>query len=269
MFAPSGRIADVDGWWVLNGRWPFTSNCLHSSWVGLGALIERPGGLDPVPRVAFVPAGDLTIHDTWDSAGLRGTGSHDVAADQLVVAADELCTFAARPWPEGTLWRLPLHTVLVPLLSSVPLGVARGAIDEIGRQARDGRSARRGQLADDPVSLAAFAGADTRLRAADAGLRAALAEVCDRAERDEPIDKPLRARVFLAALAATDVAVEVTSVAHQLAGAAAAYQGNKLLRALNDVHAARQHLLFSHNHVPELAKALAGYDVVYPPFFLS
>jgi alkylation response protein AidB-like acyl-CoA dehydrogenase len=300
MFAPAGRLVPDGDRYRLTGRWPFTSNCLHSDWIGVGALIERamepggaggapggaggapggaggapggaggaPGGPDPVPRIVFVPAVGLTVDDTWDSTGLRGTGSHDVVADDLAVEADQFCTFAGPPWPEGTLWRLPLHTVLVPLLSCVALGIARGAIDEIGRQAREGRSARRGQLGDDPVSLAAFASADTRLRAAHAGLRTALDEARELAERSAPVDKPLRARIFLAALAATDVGVEVTSTAHQLAGAAAAYQGHRLLRALNDVQAARQHLLFSPKHLPELAKGLAGLDVVYPPFFLS
>jgi len=39
-----------------------------------------------------------------------------------------------------------------------------------------------------------------------------------------------------------------------------------LLRALSDVDAARQHLMFAPKHRVELAKALAGLDVTYPPF---
>jgi hypothetical protein len=51
-----------------------------------------------------------------------------------------------------------------------------------------------------------------------------------------------------------------------LGGGAAAYTGSPLLRALCDVEAARQHLLFAHRHRGELAKALVGLDVRYPPF---
>jgi len=32
------------------------------------------------------------------------------------------------------------------------------------------------------------------------------------------------------------------------------------------VQAARQHLLFSHQHLSELGKLVAGLDVVYPPY---
>ena len=174
MFAPVGRVVSDHGRAMLSGRWPFTSNCLHSAWVGLGALFDGADGIDPVPRMVFVPVADLTIEDTWDAMGLRGTGSHHVAAADVPVYPDRCARFADRPWPDGTLWRLPIYTTLLPTLVSVPLGIARGAVDEVSRQAREGRTARRGQLADAPISMAELAVADTRLRAARAALRDAV-----------------------------------------------------------------------------------------------
>ena len=268
MLAPAGRITEVDGRPVLNGRWPFTSNCLHSEWIGLGALLEQPDGAEPVPRTVFVRADDLDIEDTWDSVGLRGTGSHHVSAHDVVVALDHCASAAAAPWPDGALWRVPVHGVLIPLLVSVPIGIARGALDEIARQVREGRSARRGQLGDDPIGMADWAAADTRVRAARAGVREAVGSAHRRAERSEPVPRSLQARIALACLEACDVAVEVTSVAHRLGGGAAAYHGSPLLRAVNDVLAARQHLLFSHQHRAELGRILAGLDAAYPPFVM-
>ena len=46
------------------------------------------------------------------------------------------------------------------------------------------------------------------------------------------------------------------------------YRGSRLLRALSDVQAARQHLLFSHQHLIELGKLVAGLDVAYPPYVM-
>jgi alkylation response protein AidB-like acyl-CoA dehydrogenase len=266
MFAPLGRLVPESGHYRLTGRWPFTSNCLHAGWAGLGSRIEGVDDDGSVPRVAFIPMSDLTVEDTWDSVGLRGTGSHHVAASDVVVSADRVCSFADRPWAEGTLWRLPMYTVLVPLLAAVPLGIARGALDEIGRQARDGRAARRGQLVDDPTALADLAMAESRLRAARAGLLEAVVEAWDVAAGGGWAPRPLQARIALASLHACDVGVDTTSVAHQLGGGAAAYTGNRLLRALVDIHAARQHLLFAPTHRPVLGRALVGLDVSYPPF---
>ena len=266
MFAPVGRLVSDHGRAMLSGRWPFTSNCLHSAWVGLGALFHEADGVDPVPRMVFVPVADLTIEDTWDVVGLRGTGSHHVTAAEVPVNPDRCARFVDRPWPNGTLWRLPIYTTLLPTLVAVPLGIARGAVDEVSRQAREGRTARRGQLADAPISMAELAVADTRLRAARAGLRDAVGEAHTHAERGEPISRQLQARICLAGMHACDTSVEVTSTAHHLGGGAAAYHGSRLLRALSDVQAARQHLLFSHQHLSELGKLVAGLDVVYPPY---
>jgi alkylation response protein AidB-like acyl-CoA dehydrogenase len=266
MFAPAGRLTGGRGRLRLSGRWPFASNVLHSAWTALGALVDGPQGLDPRVRIVFVETSALTVEKTWNTSGLRGTGSHHVAAAAVAVDDDHCCTFDDRPWPEGTLWRLPPHTVLIPLLAAVPLGIARGALDNIARQAAEGRTARRGQLGDDPISMDEFAVADTRLRAARAAVREAVGEAHLVAERHGQVDRPLRARLFLAALQASDVSVEATSTAHQLGGGAAAYRDSPLLRALDDVHAARQHLLFAHKHRAALGKALAGLEVHYPPF---
>ena len=268
MFAPAGRVVDDHGRAVLAGRWPFTSNCLHSKWAGLGALFHGADGVDPVPRVVFVPLADLQIEDTWDVVGLRGTGSHHVVAADVPVDPERCARFRDRPWPEGTLWRLPIYTTLVPTLVAVPLGIARGAVDEVARQAREGRTARRGQLADAATSMADLAVADTRLRAARAGLRDALGEAHMLAERDEPVGRQLQARIFLACLHACDTSVDVTSVAHQLGGGAAAYRGSRLLRALCDVQTGRQHWLFARQHLVELGKIVAGLDVAYPPYIM-
>jgi alkylation response protein AidB-like acyl-CoA dehydrogenase len=268
MFAPVGRVVSDHGRAMLSGRWPFTSNCLHSAWVGLGAQFHEADGVDPVPRIVFVPVADLTIEDTWDVVGLRGTGSHHVAAAKIPVDPDRCARFADRPWADGTLWRLPIYTTLLPTLVAVPLGIARGAVDEVSRQTREGRTARRGQLADAPISMAELAVADTRLRAARAGLRDAVGEAHMHAERGEPISRQLQARICLAGMHACDTSVEVTSIAHHLGGGGAAYRGSRLLRALSDVQAARQHLLFSHRHLSGLGKLVAGLDVAYLPYVM-
>ena len=267
MFAPVGRVEEIDGQRLLSGRWPFTSNCLHSAWVGLGALVDDSGP-DAVPRVTFVPMEALTIEDTWDVIGLRGTGSHHVQAQAVVVSPARTCAWGDRPWAEGTLWRLPIYAALLPTLVAVPLGIARGALDEIARQAVQGRTARRGQLTDDPMAMADFAVADNRLRGARAELRDALEEAHELAERGEPVGRQLQARIMLGAIEACDVSVEVTSTCHRLGGGAATYRGSALLRALCDVQAARQHLLFSHHHRAAFGRILAGVDGTYPPFIL-
>jgi alkylation response protein AidB-like acyl-CoA dehydrogenase len=269
MLAPAGTLVDDahGSGYRLSGRWPFTSNCLHSEWIGLGAFHVGDGDGDapPVLHVVFVPAADVNVEDTWHSSGLRATGSHHVTVDDVAVARGQCCIFNGDRWADGRLWRIPIVTTYLPLLASVTLGIARGALDEVARLATEGRTARRGQVVDDPIALEQLGTADARLRAAAAGLRQAVGEAHVHADRREPIDAPLQAKVCLAAQEATDLAVEATSTCHRIGGGAATYRGNRLLRALDDTLAARQHLMLAHHHRPHLTRALLGIDATYPP----
>jgi len=266
MFAPVGTVVRDHGRDLLSGRWPFTSNCLHSSWVGVAAFVkDEPAATDPIPRIVFAPAEEITIEDTWNVLGLRGTGSHHTSATGLAVDLD--CSFAltADPWPDEPLWHLPLFSVFVPLLAAVPIGAARGALDEVERQAREGNAAARGRLSDSEISMAELGIADMKLRGARAALREALDEAHQLAARGDAIRKPLQARILLACQEASDVAVEVASIAYRLGGEDGVYSGNRLLRALHDIETSRQHIAFAHTHRAELAKAIVGLDVTYPP----
>jgi indole-3-acetate monooxygenase len=263
MFAPLGEEAEArDGTLRLTGRWPFTSNCEQAAWIGLAA--RSPG--EPAPRLVFVPRAKVTIHPTWDVAGLRATASNDTSVADVEVPRRHTCSFTDRPWPEGPLWCLPLFVVLAPPLAAVSLGVARGALDEVNRQAVSRRAQMRGSLLDDPVGMADLAGADAQLRGARAGLLATADECWARAEAGEPVNRTLQARAFLAAQHCCDVAVEVCATAHRLGGGAAAYCTSPLLRALRDVETARQHTMFSRGLRPNLARTLAGTDEAHPPF---
>ena len=274
MFATAGVVtkrARLDGGIdaTLTGRWPFTSNCLHSRWIGVGALIQDDEGTDPIPRMVFLPSEDLVIEDTWDSAGLRATGSHHVRADNTPVDLARSCTFFDRAWADGPLWRMPMFSVFGPVLVAAPLGIARGAVDEVFDMIRkaDGK-AMRGNLIDDPVGMAELVAADASLRASYAGIMSALDEVWAIAVSGQQTSRSVQARVLLAVHHAIDTSVDTVSTAHRLCGGGAAYSGHRLLTALHDVHTARQHFLFAHQHRASLARIAAGTDETFPPFIV-
>lgn len=263
MFAALGEVTeDGDGHLRLTGRWPFTSNCEQAAWIGLGARF--PNGV--TPRLVFVHRSHVTIHQTWDVVGLRATGSNDTSVSSVVVDRRNTCAFTDRPWADGPLWRLPPFVSLAPPLAAVTLGIARGALDEVNGQAIRRRAAWRGSLLDDHVGMGDLAAADVLLRGARAGLLDVADECWARAVADEPIDRVLQARSFLAVQHCTDVAVEVCATAHRLAGGAAAYRASPLLRALRDVETARQHAMFNRGLRSHLARTLAGTDEAHPPF---
>ncbi|MFE3519034.1 hydrolase [Streptomyces sp. NPDC059166] len=83
---PAGRARAVDGGWKVTGRWSYVSGIDFADWVMLCAAV--PGGEGP-PRLRFftLPRGTYTVQETWDSVGMRATGSHTVVVDDVLVPA--------------------------------------------------------------------------------------------------------------------------------------------------------------------------------------
>jgi len=75
-YAPIGKAKAVEGGYILNGTWTFSSGVDHAEWVLLG------GG----DRNYLVPKRDCTIdHESWAVAGLKGTGSKSVTLNEVFV----------------------------------------------------------------------------------------------------------------------------------------------------------------------------------------
>ena len=193
---------------------------------------QRP----PVRRVVFVPTDNLTIQENWHSSGLQATGSHHVRADDVAVDLRHSTTSGGSPWLNGPLWQVPLFTVLLPVLVTAPLGMARAADDTVQqRVAHSGSGAMRGELADDPVGVAEPTAADASLRAAYAGVLAAVGDAWTAGD-PRSASFPCRSGPLHDVGAARDrCRVESISTSHRLCGGAAA-----LLTSLLDVHIAHQ-----------------------------
>jgi alkylation response protein AidB-like acyl-CoA dehydrogenase len=115
---PGGRgVAGPDGVRVT-GRWPNVSGCEDAAWAGLAVMV------DGTFSYAQIPLADLTIDRTWQMAGMRGTGSHTVVADDVLVPAELIRPLQLPPDP-GTLQFFGL-TVLGPVV-----GATFGALDVI------------------------------------------------------------------------------------------------------------------------------------------
>src|SRR5262245_50535719 len=82
----AGRGRKVEGGFVVNGRWPFSSAVDNSEWNMLAVSVYDGDGKAPVDwRLCLVPKSDYEIIDTWYAMGMGGTGSKDVAVSELFV----------------------------------------------------------------------------------------------------------------------------------------------------------------------------------------
>ena len=136
--APTGKAEAVSGGYRLNGRWSWCSGIRHSPWIMIGGLVFRPGHDHPEMRLNLVPTKDLTIHDTWYCAGLRGTGSNTVEANDVFVPEHRSVIFATlrdgcSPGSEintNPMYRAPFIAVHTYALLGPAMGLARGGYAE-------------------------------------------------------------------------------------------------------------------------------------------
>ena len=76
---PAGRARKAEGGYRLRGSWPFSSGVASCDWNMLASVVSSDDEADGIEyRIFLVHKNDYRILDTWNAAGLRGTGSSDV-----------------------------------------------------------------------------------------------------------------------------------------------------------------------------------------------
>ena len=243
VYAPCGSAVPTGDAFRVSGRWPFASGSQHCTWLMGGAVVRDDG--PPRARMMLFPAADVRIVDTWYVSGLRGTGSHDMTVDDVLVPAVRSVSLTDdRPRVPGALYAFPAFGLLALGIAAVALGIARAAIDELVRLAGAKRpqSSRR-TLAERGVVQAEVGRAEALVRSGRAFLDDAIDRAWVRAETDGAIGTAERVGLRLAATHATDSAARATDLVYNAGGGTSVYAASPLQRCFRDVHVATQHAM--------------------------
>lgn len=133
---PIGKARPVEGGYIVSGSWPYASGSQLADWGMGGVQVLDEEGAVREAGYAFMPIGKsgLSIKDTWHVAGMRGSGSNNIVANELFVPTELLMLNSYRRIPAeplsdeprdnwSTAGAFPL-SVLAPLL-----GAARKMLD--------------------------------------------------------------------------------------------------------------------------------------------
>jgi alkylation response protein AidB-like acyl-CoA dehydrogenase len=246
MFAPIGRTEPAgDGMVRLAGRYPFNSGSPHASWFCEGAFVTGASGA-PEWRFLFLPKSDVEILDTWRVAGLRGTASHDVLVDGVLVPLERTASpvFDRAPHDEAH-YRWSFFALLGSLMAGVPIGVARRALDEFFALAERKSRGGEGSLATEQVTQLAVAQCEGSLRAAAGFVEDSIGAAWDTALVGDDISREQRLAIRLAVSHAMRACLEVVDTVFALAGGGALFDDSPLQRCWRDLHAASSHIFFS------------------------
>jgi len=249
-FAPRGQAAAGAGGYLVNGRWAFVSGCQHSQWLIGNCVVTENGRLRPglLPgssdiRAMLFRSNQVTIIDTWEVNGLRGTGSHDIEVKNLPVSSDDsLDIFMGQSCVPGPLYKAPVVSFALHI-GAVGVGIARHALADIIAlvQTNKKRLYTGSAIADSPLFHYRLAHAETSLRAARALLMAESRAVWQSSLAGHSPTPGETARLVGSVAWAAQIAASIVDTCYTAGGGSAPYNASSLQRHLRDIHTLTQH----------------------------
>lgn len=248
-YMPTGRATPVEGGFMFSGRWGYSSGCDHCDWVFLGGLVETPEGEPLDGRTWLIPRKDYQIVDTWQTAGLKGTGSKDIVIDNVFVPEYRThkmvdgftCNSPGNRWNTAPLYRMPFGQVFSRAVSTASIGALRGMLDCFIETAKVRVNVVGAKTRDDIAAQVVIAEAGNAIDELTLILHRNFEALEGYAARGElaPIEERVKYR-----FQASYPPERISQLAAQLfkaAGGAAVYTKNPYGRFLADITVGRQH----------------------------
>lgn len=260
-----------DAYHVEQGRWIFGSGCNHCDWLAAGCTVFEGDApkIDPrtgLPewRILLAPRDEYEIEDTWYTTGLRGTGSNDYTATDLVVPAERTFTFFDEGKREGSIWKRPDH--FLRKMAGVPLGVMEDAI-RTATEVLEGKTDKLTKMPYRDMPRVREAIAESRIRYARARsyVFSSLEKQWDMLERNEELTPEVRADTLLSRVNAFQEGREVTRLLYDTIGGSAIYSNKSPFdRHLRDMQTACQHVVGQRKTLENGGAMLLGNPMAHP-----
>jgi alkylation response protein AidB-like acyl-CoA dehydrogenase len=216
------------GGWRLAGTKTFFTGWPRATHLFLTAAVEADGDREPIGFLIPRPERGVRVLGDWKAMGMRATGSHVLAVDDLEVPPE--CV-VDRGFPIAVSFLVGSHWSW-PSFASVFLGAAEAAYRHVVGGLPKRRNEGLGQvLSELPGVQQAVGEMRMRLDAARAALYAAV--------RRPPDPDPVAhyGRMAAAKLFVCQTALEVCTLALRTAGGSGYLRGGPLERLLRDTHA--------------------------------
>ena len=207
----------------------------------------------------FAP-GKAQILDTWSVNGLRGTGSHDIAVENLLVPADDsFDIFLGKPSIASPSFAEPLLYAALHI-GAVAIGIAQRAVTEIVALANTNkrRLYASSSLAESPLFQYRVGHADASLRAARELLRNQADAVWNSAIAGRPVSPPERALVMGSIGWAAHTSAAVVDSCYKAGGGTSPYDSSPLQRCMRDIQTLTQHAAVAESWLTSAGASVLG-----------
>jgi 3-hydroxy-9,10-secoandrosta-1,3,5(10)-triene-9,17-dione monooxygenase len=252
---PAGRARKVDGGYLLNGHWPFSSGVESCDWNMLASVVSSDDEADGIEyRLFLLNKSEYKINDTWNATGLCGTGSNDVwvtdafIAEQMTIAVSDLTGgptpgSVANPNP---LYALPVFSLFPYVLSGVGLGNAQACLNDYVQFARHRASTyNRAKVSDMQTTQIKIAEASAKIDAARLIMRTNCIDAMADARQGRIPDIADKTRLRRDGAFSVNLCTDAVSLLFAASGARSLFTSGALQRQFRDAHAVNSHLAFN------------------------
>ncbi|MTD52535.1 acyl-CoA dehydrogenase family protein [Amycolatopsis pithecellobii] len=249
----AGRAVRTERGYLLSGNWSFASGIKHATHVFTSAIESDTGR----PLCLVLPKDDVDLVDNWDVMGLRGTGSIDYSAEDVLVPANHVFSAVGiEPVTGGPVYRIGAGNFAGINHGAWALGVGRRLLDELSESVR-GKAGQPGALADSAAFTEDYATAEVKLRSA----KALLYEVWEEIEQVLAAgDLPSVRHETLSKVALNNATWQCNEIAGFVyaSGGSAALRSGTLQRLFRDMHGGTQHFSSSRVVLQSAGQELCG-----------
>ena len=247
--AASAQAVVVPGGYRVTGRQGFSTGCRHAAWVAPHAQIIENGQVrldrgQPETRYLFVPVAEAELLDTWTVRGMRGTGTHHFAVNDVFVPAERSVLSATAALLEpGPLYKIPRTLCFASGDAAVALGMARTCLETFFELAGSKTPrAMQALLRDQSMVQVQVGHAEAAVRSGRAFLMETVRDLWSTVASNGTLTLDQRATLRLATTHGIRLAAQVIDTVYNAAGATAAYDGHPIQRHFQDIHVITQHL---------------------------
>jgi 3-hydroxy-9,10-secoandrosta-1,3,5(10)-triene-9,17-dione monooxygenase len=251
------RVTAVDGGYRVSGRLRFSSGSTHAPWFLLGAQTPESRAGQYEMRLLAVPRREVTIIDSWNSLGLRATGSHDIAVDDVFVPTYRTTPVssvmgdaaAGGRYHESYIYRSEFQSFFASNILGPLIGAAKGGLADYAAITK----ARIGAMFGE--TIAGQEHVQVRLSESAAEIRSAARAVAETVAtlhrygvRGERIPKPVRVVLRADSAYVARLSVQAIDRLVQQMGASGLSAENRVLRAALDLKAMASHQVLQWDH---------------------
>ncbi len=262
--ASAGRAEKVDGGYRVTGRWGFCSGCHNSDLFGATVFIYENGEREESGhQYLVVPKAQFEILDTWHTAGLCGSGSHDVVLEDVFVPEERLVAPLGKVQHQSALLRMPFRSRLCYNKVAIAFGLARSALDSFVELA-EGKVPRftSKSLKNRGWAQRAIAESEVRVRSARALVIELVESLWEKARLDQPVSDKEAAIFQLACSDAVRGCIASVNQLVEAAGTTANQKGHPLERIARDIQVVGQHQTVAPHHIEDAGRVLLGIPAV-------